>query len=265
MKKTAFAVMFRLSQTMRRAASRTLSLGAILIALFAVTENAHAICVINSFYDTSASYGAAVDVRHFGCANNIVGGGGFTSASDSNVYGDASANLNSGVLTALALGNGYASSILWDTFTFNGLPAGGAMLTEMVALVGSITGDATGAVRLWQDDGDTTSYFQFSSDSGVPASVSYSFLAQNGTATKLGIELLAYGNAYGNPGIADLLDPPTFSILVPDGITYASASGQFANVFPPSVNAVPEPAPYALLLLGLVAMGVSPSRRSRRL
>ena len=259
------ALMPWLPRTMRDATRRVLSLGAILIVFFAVTENAHAVCVINSPYDTSASYGAAVDVRHFGCANNIVGGGEITSASDSNIYGDASANLNSGVLTALAPGNGYASSILWDTFTFNGLPSSGAMLTGALALVGSITGDSTGAVRFWRDGGDTVSYFQFNADTGVPASVSYSFLAENGMAMKLGVELLAYGNAYGNPGIADLLDPPTFSILVPDGVTYASASGQFANVFQPSVNAVPEPAPCALLLLGLVAMGFSLRRRSRQI
>jgi len=58
-------------------------------------------------------------------------------------------------------------------------------------------------------------------------------------------------------GVAlNALDPATFSIVVPDTVSYASA------LFP--LAAVPEPAPAALLLVGLAAIGGLVLRRSAR-
>ena len=155
------------------------------------------------------------------------------------------------MLTLWATGSGVPSASLWDTLTFSGLPAAGAVLTETFTLTGNLTGSAQASARI-QVGADYANpqaqgQLNLSSATPLPTTLSVPFTAYNG------VPLLFFAALYGNNGAGstlDLLDPPTFSITVPQGVSYTSASGVFGNV-----GVVPEPAPALLLLLGLAGMG----------
>ncbi|HTT79231.1 MAG TPA: PEP-CTERM sorting domain-containing protein [Stellaceae bacterium] len=200
-----------------------------------------------------------------GClADSQQGGDGQATASTS--YSDPPANLSatadlaSGVLTADAddADGGYASASEWDTFTFSGLPDGGAIVTATLSLNGTVTGIGTGSALLEEagpggtigGDGSIDSSTFFNPSTGIPlvSSISLSFLATNGAADTV----YAYIDADSGGSIVDLSDPPTLSLILPGGVTASSASGVFANFEPLSV---PEPSSLALLAaaLGLLA------------
>ena len=230
---------------------------------------AQAVCAINTFFDRSATFGAAADA-HYACSSTPNGGGGNLVASktyDNNPndwHTRATAALGAGTLTAWAGSSTstasnpiYAASTLWDTFTFNGLPSGGATLVSTLFLTGSMTGTAASGDVIFTQGSNLAQQFNFTAASGVPTSVSYSFTAFNGVPIKLGVELevLLYG---AGSGVADLEDPPTFSVVVPTGTTFTSASGVFSNVGPSPVPEMPT------LLLTLAGLGLVAAARAKR-
>lgn len=232
--------------------------GFIATTLFLASSAAQAICAIPSAKYEGGDFGAEA-VASKGCFNSVVNGGNgstFAAVTDAPVTGvRSSANIQTGVMTAYS-DNGFASSAMWDTLTFSGLPSIGASLTETLFLTGSMTGDASGSITLRAgrpSDSSALSQSWSLSAGNVPASVSITFEAHNGVPVMIFGSMLASGS----PGnIADLLDPPTLAISTPGGVTYTSASGQFSNVSP-----VPEPATYALLLSGLALMTFARRRR----
>jgi hypothetical protein len=225
--------------------------------LFAASTGAFATCPIASAGYAGGSYGVQ-SAAPAGCFEPVAGGTGQLQATSLGGGGSASASLLTGVLTAFsAQAPGYPSAALWDTFTFQGLPAGGGQLTETIALTGGITGAATGSVRLSVGDPNSPSAqasLFLTAATGVPGSFSLSFTAYNDVPVLVFAALSGY-NGYSG-GTVDLLDPPTLSIVVPAGVSYSAASGVFNNVGP-----VPEPAHAALLLAGLVLIAKRVRRR----
>ncbi len=229
--------------------------GAVCVTWALSAGSALATCpIFSAYYVPGSTFGAAAAAAT-GCFQPVVGGAGSLSAADSRLYTSASADLRTGVLTTFAGASGqYPSAALWDTLTFSGLPAGGSTLTTSLSLTGGLTGSASAYIQLSAgaspDAGNTTTtaltkdYF--------PASVSHDFLAQNGVPYLL----FAGMSGSSNSGTIDLLDPPTYSIGLPAGVTFTSASGVFTNV-----GAVPEPA--TALLWALAGLGLL-TRRLRR-
>ena len=232
----------------------------LMLAMFSSVS--HAICVVNLPFIPAPgglTYGSQSTVTG-GCFGTIAGGGGVATSSMmqsyGNGYGSATSNLGTGILTAYAAttsssGNKiWSAADFWDTLTFSGLPIGGTMLTAMFTLTGSFTGSGAGSGYI-DVNGVSAASFSASASSPLPSSISASFLAENGVPIQIGAALEAVaGDFYtGALGTADLMDPPTFSILAPSGTTYTSASNQFVNV-----TSVPEPATLGLLNLGLAAM-----------
>jgi hypothetical protein len=126
------------------------------VGLLISTGAAHAICAIPVAGYQGGAYGAEA-VTAGGCfvAVDTEGGAGATTAAASSattafgiVYSLASsADLASGELTAFS-GVGIASASIWDTFTFSGLPAGGATATATLSLSGTLTGLSYGNAEL---------------------------------------------------------------------------------------------------------------------
>ncbi len=239
------------------------------LALF--SSMAQAICVINLPYDPGPGglgYGAETAVTNT-CGSPIDGGAGMTSSSTVATplpyysgSGSATANLNTGILTSYSAatsgGSAYSGALLWDTFSFSGLPASGAMLTATLTLTGSMSGSGSWNASIGLNGGITNTYASGDSSTPIPGSISLSFLAQNGTPVELSANLQTQAGGYPTyaAGVANLMDPPTFSILTPYGTTYTSASGQFLNV-----QAVPEPETYGMMLAGLGLMGFMMHRK----
>ena len=231
---------------------RAFSSLAVAAVLIAGSSAAQAICRVPSVQYTGGAFGAAA-VNATGCSNPATDGGtGSTSAMviDAPAAGlQSSANIASGVLTAYSR-NGFASAALWDTLTFSGLPGSGAMLTETLSLSGSMTGFASGYLDLQAGTPYASGSLQqgWSLSAGnFPKSVSLTFEAHNGVPIMVYSAIYANGSA-GN--VADLLDPPTFGITTPGGVTFTSASNVFQNVSP-----VPEPATWGMLIAGLAMFG----------
>jgi len=267
---------------------KNLLLASGLLSMFMMSESSYAIMAIcnevplynsiqNSTFGAEAAAGAAWGCNTF----STNGGGGSTSANLSydfstdvwngtdsvptfNGNGTASSTLSTGVLnTSLAgspiVSQGYQSSTvmssaLWDTLTFNNLPASGEMVTETLTLDGSIGANGSGAYNLFAGYGNQNGNL---SQGNLPGSVTYTFLAQNDVPVEVGVELSA--DSSGGAGSGVNLADSVFSISVPDGVTFTSASGVFANV---NNGTVPEPTSGALIALGLALIGFFTLRRS---
>jgi hypothetical protein len=180
-------------------------------------------------------------------------------------YVDAtsSADLASGALAAYSAA-GSASAALWDTFTYSGLPAGGAVIVATLSLPGTLTGFSHGEAEIRQGseadlmDGRAAMSVAFFDDvTPKPPSILLTFDATNGTLETVYSEILAFGDGTG--GIADLADPPTLSLSVPHGASVVASSGVFDS-FTPS-TAVPEPSTWAMMLLGFAGLGFAGERR----
>ena len=130
---------------------------------------------------------------------DMQGGTGATTAAASSTTTDtftglsyslaSSANLATGVLTAYSE-TGIASASIWDTFTFSGLPAGGATVIATLSLTGALTGLSYGIAELEEGpqadfangaSRSTTSSSILATDP-MPSSITLSFNAQNGTS-----------------------------------------------------------------------------------
>ena len=102
---------------------------------------AHALCAYSEVFYQGGAYGAYAVTS--GCSVGLDQGGGAlsTTASASTTistpYVDASssADLTLGALAAYSAA-GSASSALWDTFTYSGLPSGGASVEATLSLRG---------------------------------------------------------------------------------------------------------------------------------
>jgi hypothetical protein len=172
-------------------------------------------------------------------------------------------------------GSANASALIWDTLTFSGA-APGAAVTVTMSGTAYLEGDARLSVNA-----DLLDMPQFGTI-GAPASLlagnlsqiitssgAYSiqntFAISNGVPMLLAIGVHAYAgvsglsgpqdNIYPPPGNAWITDP--FSLDLPAGVTFTSASGQL-------VAAVPEPETYAMLLAGLGLMGFVARRRKQQ-
>ena len=222
--------------------------------------SAHAACLISVATFNGGTFGAtAVGANSCGL-QPVAGGTGQVQAASSRPNSSASADLGTGVLTVRSpQPAGLPSANMWDTLTFNGLPAEGALLTEVLALNGSITGMATGFAQITVGDPGTTSIkakAYLDSSSTLPSTLSLQFAATNGVPVLIDASLQG-NNFLSFAGAAiDLADPPTLSILVPAGVSYTSASGVFANV-----SAVPEPHVAFMLLAGLAMLARRNGRR----
>jgi hypothetical protein len=167
-------------------------------------------------------------------------------------------------------GSSYARALIWDTLTFSGA-APGATVTITMAGNASLSGDAriaataillpaTGALAEPPADylleGNFFELFQGAGAGAVTAVPSYSFQETfgitNGVPMFFGIDVQAYAGVSGcdvtcpEPGSASIDDP--FSIDLPDGVTFTSASEGL-------LSPVPEPASWAMLLMGFGSIG----------
>jgi hypothetical protein len=232
---------------------------ALLASLLLAGTGAHATCPVTIAGYGGGAFGTEAVAGPGGCFRTVFGGAGVTSAADASGGMSASANLATGVITAYS-DAGIASSSLWDTVTFSGLPAAGGAVTEVLHLSGSMVDKSFGFADL---DVGTGALGDFSSlgsqnflitSTDFPSEVSLSFWAHNGVP----VLLLAALSADPVDGIADLRDPPTFSLELDPGVTFTSASGVLD-----SVGSVPEPASLACMLLGLGLLGAAGKRRAR--
>lgn len=230
-------------------------------ALLASAGAAHANCPIETAGYQGGAYGAYA-VTTTACFTDIDenGGTGFTTAAASSVGLSSSANLSSGVLTADSQ-SGFASSSVWDSFTYTGLPVGGATITATLSLPGTLTGSSDGIATLeegTQTDGLTLvkSVF-FNIATGEPPSISLSFDVTNGATVIVFAEI----QVDGLDGVADLGDPPTLSLDVPKGASVTTASGVFDSFV---TATVPEPSTWTMMLVGFGGLGFAGYRRTRK-
>lgn len=197
--------------------------------------------------------------------SSLVGGIGSASAD---------ADLSTGVLRAYAQEDGTtgssaaAGAVFWDTLTFSGVTGTNTTGTLVFNVPGTFTdvgyGGACAAVQVGgyaQCNPFTAPVLNASSPSET---IQVPFTLSNGTATEIVAAL--YGTAYNsfNIATADLKDPPQVSLLLPTGVTYTSASGEFLS----SPTPVPEPATWATMACGLALLLFVASRgrnaRTRR-
>jgi hypothetical protein len=254
---------------MRRLTSR----GAALFAGFCtllLTGAAHALCAVPTAGFGGGLFGASA-VTAEGCFVGVDqnGGAGSTIASAastdsvSNLTLTASADLTTGVLTAYSP-EGIASASLWDTFTFSGLPAGGASIVATLSLAGTLSGGSFLTANL--EAGTPADFaagfplieasFPAAGDASLPTTISVTFEAMNGVAETVFADILAHGV----DGVADFSDPPMLSVTLPAGVDVTTAGG-FDNFAQNS--AVPEPTTWALLLMGFVGLGLVGYREAK--
>ena len=223
---------------------------------------ARATCPIETAGYQGGAFGAYA-VTTTACFTDIDenGGTGFTTATASSAGLSSSADLSSGILTADSPG-GIASSSIWDSFTYTGLPASGATITATLSLSGTLTGLSDGMAELGEGssaDGLTlfkTAPFNNATGVPIPASVSLDFDVVNGDQVIVFAEILADGV----DGVADLGDPPTLTLSLPTGASVTTASGVFENF---TSATVPEPSTWAMMLLGFSGLGFAGYRQRK--
>jgi hypothetical protein len=240
----------------------------VVVASTALSSRAHAIYAIETAGYGGGLYGTEAVTTPVPPISGPIseGGQGILSSSVSQGTGTlaSSADLSSGVLTAYSAG-GAASASEWDTFTFSGLPAGGATITASLSISGLISGNATGLEDIsagpsgstFGETGTVSQSTPFITAGVASGSISVQFTATDASSITVFSQIIANGS----PGnIADLGDPPTLTLGLPTGVTATPASGVFDNF--ETVSAVPEPATAGLLLAGLAALaGLRPLGR----
>jgi hypothetical protein len=222
---------------------------------------ARATCPIENAAYQGGAYGAYA-VTTTACFTDIDenGGTGFTTAAASSVGLSSSATLASGVLTADSQ-SGFASSSIWDSFTYTGLPAGGTTITATLSVPATLTGSSDGMATL--EEGTQTGGLTlvdtvfFNNATGQPEPLSLSFDVTNGAPVIVFAEI----QVDGLDGVADLGDPPTLSLNLPKGASVTTASGVFDNF---TSAPVPEPSTWAMMLLGFAGLGFFGYRQRRK-
>jgi hypothetical protein len=232
-------------------------------ALLASAGAARATCPIDNAGYQGGAYGAYA-VTTTGCFTDIVedGGTGFTTATAAGVGLSSSADLATGVLTADSE-SGFASSFLWDSFTYTGLPAGGATIMATLSLPGTVNASSDSFAVI--EEGSQTDlnnmysvFFNDTTEDAKPPSIPLSFSVTNGVTVVVFAEIEANGTGQG--GVVNLGDPPMLSLTLPRGASVTTASGVFDNF---TSAPVPEPSTWAMLLIGFAGIGVTVWRARR--
>jgi hypothetical protein len=245
-------------------------------ALLGWAGTAHALCAVPTADYQGGAYGAYA-VTAGGCflAVNQNGGTGSTTAAASSSFigGDgtsyslsSSADLGTGVLT-LNSSTGISSASIWDTFTYTGLPAGGATITATLTLPGTLTLSSDGIA--WLEEGSQTDFADgnqlvnavpfYNNTNGeyLPTSISLPFTVTNGNTIIVFAEIQGSGDGLG--GVADFGDPPMLNLELPAGANVTTVSA-FDNFTTPTV---PEPSTWAMMLIGFAGLGFAGYRRAR--
>jgi hypothetical protein len=233
------------------------------MAICASADAARAICLVPNASYQGGAYGAYAVTAYSCSILQQDGGTGFTTASaqGSVVFGadtlslSSTADLATGALTIYSEA-GIASASIWDSFTYTGLPAGGATITATLSFPGTLTGSSSATAFLeegsqteFEGDGELTdSTGEFYNTTTLPPPLSLSFNVVNGSPVVIFAELLGGGAS----GVADFGDPPTLSLTLPDGASVTTASGVFDNFVSATV---PEPSTWAMILLGFAWLG----------
>jgi hypothetical protein len=261
---------------MARFARSYVALSAVWAFLVSV-EAAHALCQvpIADYQDGGGgTFGAYAVTEGTGCSNvgSQGGGTGSTTAAASSSYFTLSgagpfllsstADLASGALTAYSEAAS-ASSSIWDSFTYAGLPSGHATITATLSLNGTLTGLSSGMARVQEGAPDNltldnTVFFNNATHESIPPSVPLSFDATDGDQITVFAFIQVFGDSSG--GIGNLGDVPTLALTLPQGASVVTASGIFSNFVAPIV---PEPSTWAMMLLGFAALGCAAYRRPR--
>lgn len=222
---------------------------------------AHALCMVTTADYDGGSFGAQVVASQGACFRTPVGGQGQVTAQESFSQRGSTAALASGTLTARS-SSGSASAALWDTITFQGLPAAGAQVTAYLGLGGQLTGGGTASARLSVVSDPAQRYdpalgasMLLSAGDAIPARLSYSFTAHNGDSFLVLAQLT--GQSFG--GLADLGAPARLSFALPAQASFTSSSGVFLTAAP-----VPEPATVLMMAAGLLAVLAWGRRTHRR-
>jgi len=182
-------------------------------------------------------------------------------------FASASANLATGELKLYgATGPGIcpragASATLKDLLTFDVAGGGSAAVTFKFDIDGTLSGKepiSTQSSYTFNIDG-----VSFGPTGTIPIqdlltrSVTYTRNVFDGEQVDIQVSMTAALQSF--PGIFDLSHTGSVSLVLPTGVTFLSDSGVFLTA--PSGGGVPEPASWALMIVGFAAAGGTLRRR----
>jgi len=242
-------------------------------AIFVSAVAARASCVVPNASYQGGAYGADAVTEDACSILQQDGGTGSTTASaqGSVVFGadtlslSSTADLATGALTIYSEA-GIASASIWDSFTYTGLPAGGATITATLSFPGTLTGsssaiaflDEGSQTELNNDSELTDSTGEFFNTTTPPAPLSLSFNVVNGSPVVIFAELLGGGAG----GVADFGDPPMLTLTLPNGASVTTASGVFENFVSATV---PEASTWTMMLIAFAGLGYVGYRQRQKL
>lgn len=218
------------------------------------------------------------------------GASAYSSLSRSSSFGSARAyvDLRSGKMGVLANGSadGYAAAgaFFQDALTFNVAGAGAETITRINATARLHATSVQNAAIYFAlcplssgcefyasagfggqfasalAPGGLTNYYSnrsfAASLSGDILTIDWSFDVLGPTSTlKLSAGLSGYGG-YGQNGGTDMINTASFAFVLPENVSFASASNQFLRG-----PAVPEPASWAMMIVGFALVGAAMRRR----
>jgi hypothetical protein len=211
----------------------------------------------------SGEFGASVNYNVYGYPS--AGGLGYTTASleysfpsSSNpIYsGQGLADLSNGNLSTeihfqrfYGVGGGTTSKI-YDTVTFNNLPSAGAWVTEQFHFTNANQIPALSTIEAFLSRGG-----QSFGPSQQVHDYNDSFFVRNGIPYSIQASLTVHASPLSATALPEVIAAGKYSLFIPYGATYSSASGVF------TATPVPEPETCAMMLVGLGMLGVIAGRR----
>lgn len=203
------------------------------------------------FFDTSTGFsnGSA------SASNPIQSGQSFAQADLGQGFVTAGASTGNAI-SCCGFGGGFAGAIIWDTLTFHGA-APGATVTIVIGGNNGLQGDAsTGVGAILISTASAGGIISPGSElvgnltSSVVSQPTYSYsqtyAISNGQPMLFELYVHASAGGQFGSGSASISDP--FSLQLPDGVTFTSASGEFPS------SETPEPSSLLLLAAGLPAI-----------